>query len=184
MTDPDHDLRRRLARDPDAALADLIDRFGDGVFSGLVRLTGSSTVAEDLTQECFLAALQALRRMAPGALRQLRLGPWIWTIALNRLRNHARTGKRRPTTAPLSVDVASAQSGPEDRVIARAELRALMDSLDRLPAPMRTALVLRYIADLSFEEMSLVLQRRESTLRSDVHRGLRTLRQQWTKEVA
>lgn len=168
------ELCRRLAADLDAAFGDLVETMSSEVYSGLRRLAGADD-AEDLTQETFIRAYRALNGYGADRIRRLRLRGWVWTIALNLGRNHARDRARRPTPVLLEdrfgvEDPEPADSGEWDRRLAA------------LPPAQRRAVVLRHVVGLEYHEIAEATDRAEGTVRSDVHRGLERLRREMEKE--
>ena len=91
-----NNLATDLASDLDESFPELVTRFQNGVFSGLRQLAGDHHRAEDLTQETFIRAYLALRSYPAERIRGMRLRGWVWTIALNLLRNDVRSSARRP----------------------------------------------------------------------------------------
>ncbi len=175
-TDDDlRELARRLAADRDRAFPDLVTALGDDLYSGALHLTRNPADAEDVAQEAFVRAYRALGRYGAERIRTLRLRPWLWTIALNLCRNHWRGERRHPRTA-APQDRADPAPGPEEEILAAAMLPLWRDRLAALDATRRTAVVLRHVVGLTYPEISLATGRPESTVRSDVHRGLRRLR--------
>jgi len=176
-------LAAALADDRDAAFPRLVRALQDGVFAGALRLTGSRADAEEITQEAFVRAYRALGAYPDEQVRELRVREWVWTIALNLCRNRARGRARRPedlgTESPPMPDPAP---GPEQRALAAADRERLERHLARLPWATRASLVLRYVADLPYGEIAVALGRPVGTVRSDVHRGLRRLRQSMEEE--
>ncbi len=161
------ELCQRLARDLDGAFPDLVAHLQGRLYSGLRRLHGDA--AEDLAQETFIRAYRALRGYDPDRIRRLRLDGWIWTIALNLGRNHARDRARRPT--PMPLDDRHGVSDPEP-----VDLAAWDRRLAALPPPQRRAVVLRHVVGLSYPQIAEVTGRPEGTVKADVHRGLARLR--------
>ena len=96
------DLAKALAADLDGTFPVLVSRLQSGVFSGLLQLTGDHHRAEDLTQEAFIKAYRALQSYPAERIRTMRLRGWVWTIAVNLLRNEARARSRRPV--PVRLD--------------------------------------------------------------------------------
>lgn len=160
-------LCQRLAEDVDAAFPDLVRALQNEVYSGLRRLHGSE--AEDLVQETFIRAYRALTGYERDRIRQLQLRGWIWTIALNLGRNHARDRARRPLPTEL-VD-RHPVSDPEP-----VDLAAWDRRLAALSARQRKAVVLRHVIGLSYPELAALMDRPEGTVKADVHRGLDRLR--------
>lgn len=162
------DLCIRLASDLDAAFPELVTDLADDVYSGLRRMAGADA-AEDLTQETFIRAYRALQGYEAGRIRDLRLRGWIWTIALNLGRNHARDRDRRPTPVMLEDRFGAPDPEPVDSAAWDRRLAGLA------PAQ-RRAVVLRHVVGLEYAEIAAATGRAEATVRSDVHRGLDRLR--------
>jgi RNA polymerase sigma-70 factor (ECF subfamily) len=156
-----------LASDLDRSFPDLVRALQRDVTSGLRRLHGVE--GEDLAQETFIRAYRALRGYPPERIRDLRLRGWIWTIALNLGRNHARDRARRPVPAVLETEPGLPDPEPLDSV-------AWDRRLGELSRNQRQAVVLRHVVGLSYEEISAAVGRPEGTVKADVHRGLSRLR--------
>lgn len=163
------ELCHRLASDLEEAFPDLVTALSDDVYSGLRRLAGEHD-AEDLTQETFIRAYRALGGYPPEQVRNLRLRGWIWTIALNLGRNHARDRARRPIPVMLED-----RFGVDDPDLADRD--AWDGRLARLTPAQRRAVVLRHVVGLGYDEIAAASGRAEGTVKSDVHRGLERLRQ-------
>lgn len=167
-------LCRRLATDLDGAFPDLVTTLSSDVYSGLRRLAGADA-AEDLTQETFIRAYRALDGYDTGRIKEMRLRPWIWTIALNLGRNHARDRTRRPTPVEMVDRFGSEDPEPPDS-------EAWDRRLSALPTAQRRAVVLRHVVGLDYEEIGASLGRATGTVKSDVHRGLDKLRKLMEEE--
>lgn len=130
-------------------------------YAAMVRLahllTGSNDVAEDLVQESFVRLHRNWGRADQPAA-------YLRTTVVNRCRSwqRRRVLERRP---PVSV-------GP---TVVEGEPREMLDALARLGVRQRTALVLRFYADLSEADIARALGCRPGTVKSLVHRGLRQL---------
>jgi RNA polymerase sigma-70 factor (ECF subfamily) len=163
-----NDLCARLAHDLDAAFVDLVAEMQHDVYSGLRRLYPND--AEDLTQETFIRAYRALSKYEPERIRRLQIRGWMWTIALNLGRNHARDRARRPTPVELEDRFGSVDPEPVDST-------AWDRRLAKLSPHRRRAVVLRHVVGLSYSEIAEALGMAEGTVKADVHRALGRLRQ-------
>jgi RNA polymerase sigma-70 factor (ECF subfamily) len=168
-----NDLCARLAADLDRAFPDLVQHLQSDVYSGLRPLAGSD--AEDLAQETFIRAYQALAGYDSDRIRELRLRGWIWTIALNLGRNHLRDRGRRPSLAYEMVEPAANDPDPPDEDAWRRRF-------SRLSPIIRRAVILRHVVGLGYEEIALALDRPVGTVKADVHRGLERLRRTMEEE--
>src|SRR5262249_4643894 len=152
----------------------------DRLYGFALHLTRSPQDAEECTQDAFVRAYRALQRYPSDRRRQLRLRPWLYQIVLNVVRNRVR----RPRLASVTVDgpvandlAASADEQPEAIALQKAGWSCLELALNKLPERYRTAVVLRHVQGLSYAELADILDQPVGTSKSDVHRGLRLLRE-------
>lgn len=177
-TDARAELTVRLSRDLDGAFSDVVDSYGQSVYTTALRMSGRRVDAADLAAEAFLRAYQALRGYPSERIRDLQLRPWLVTIVLNLWRNQVRTASRRPAQVPLesSPEPRAGSGGPEEHLRRRELKSAVEDLLAELPETQRLAVVLRHIVGLSLSETAAVLGCPEGTAKSHVSRGLERLR--------
>ena len=185
MTGLDGALQRRLAGDLDRAFPELVEQMKGSVYNGVRRWVWGRQDAEDVTQEVFVRAYRALGDYSPERIAALRLRPWLFTITLNLCRNHARTQSRRPrqTVLDATPDVAG-DAEVEGEAIGAVIVDEWRARLATLPARQRDAVVLRHVVGLGYDEIGEVLERPPGTVKSDVHRGLRRLRDILAQEEA
>jgi len=174
-------LIQRCAAGEEAAFADLMGEHQRMVVQLAMNLLGDRDEALDLSQEVFLRVFRTIHRFRG----QSSLRTWIYRIAVNQARNRHRFWRRRHRADQVSLDAHVAQhgdsiSGPEawpDRVFAQKELaRRLQHALDHLPFDQRTAVVLREIDGLSYEEIAFSLGVAVGTVKSRLTRARRALR--------
>jgi len=176
----DLSLSSRLAGDLDGSFEDLVRTFQDRLYGFALRLTASPQDAEESAQDTFVRAYRALQRYPADRVKELKLKPWLYQIALNVVRNRVR----KPQLAAVAIDepVASGLTAsvrdeqPEPAAMGQELQQRLQTALQRIPERYATAVVLRHIQGLSYEEAALVLDQPVGTTKSDVHRGLRLLR--------
>ena len=163
-------------------LEQLVETYQDRLFNFVVRLLGSRADAEEVVQDTFAKADRALRR-ATSARPIDPTAAWFYTIALNTARNRLR--RRRLATVPVDQAVDLAQpagwrgyGNPEEAARLGETRRQLEAALLRLPRHQRAPIVLRFIEDLSYEEIATVLGCPIGTVKSHVHRGTRRLRRE------
>jgi RNA polymerase sigma-70 factor (ECF subfamily) len=176
----DTSLLRGLASDLDGSFEQLVRTYQDRLYGFALRLTRSRQDAEEAAQDTFVRAYRALERYPAERRRELRLRPWLYRIALNVVRNRAR----RPALATVAVDGAVANGlaaggaeQPESLALRGERWSHLVAALDDLPTRHKTAVVLRHVQGLSYAEAAEVLEQPIGTTKSDVHRGLRLLRE-------
>ncbi|MGH8914385.1 MAG: RNA polymerase sigma factor, partial [Acidimicrobiia bacterium] len=151
-----------------------VENAGPGLYWGLRRLCGDHQEAEDLAQETFIRAYRAMGEFDRKRFEELRLSPWLWTIALNLGRNHLRSRSRRPTFVEMG------DHGIEDREM--PDSTAWDARLHALPDHQRRAVVLRHVVGMGIAEISEATGRPEGTVKADIHRGLNRLRQMMERE--
>jgi RNA polymerase sigma-70 factor (ECF subfamily) len=174
-------VQRCAAGDEDAS-ALLVAEHHRMVFGLASHLLGDRDEALDLTQEVFLRVFRTIHRFrCQSALRT-----WIYRITVNQARNRQRWWRRRHQGEQVSLD-ARLQRGDDlalqteaaapDRMFASHELAGrLRAAIDRLPFEQRTAIVLRELEGLSYEEIAFSLGLAIGTVKSRLTRARQALR--------
>ena len=175
---------RRLADDLDRAFPEFMAHHQDLVYGIALRSTKRPADAEELAQDTFVRAYRALAGYGTERVLELRPKGWLAAIAGNLARNRAR--RRRPTTAPLEglAEVRADETPGPESMAERREAAALWRTrLEALPARYRRAVELRHVSGLSYPELAEALERPLGTVKSDVHRGVRLLREALAKDA-
>ncbi|OFW25116.1 MAG: hypothetical protein A3G21_16930 [Acidobacteria bacterium RIFCSPLOWO2_12_FULL_66_21] len=176
-------IQRCAARDEDAC-AQVVTEHQRMVYQLSLNLLGDHNEALDLSQEVFLRVFRTIQRFrGQSALRT-----WIYRIAVNQARNRQRWWRRRYKAFQVSLDdhvrdhgelPSTANGGSPERVYSQKEAaEQLRVALDRLPFEQRTALVLREIDELSYEEIGYSLGIAVGTVKSRLARAREALRGQ------
>jgi RNA polymerase sigma-70 factor, ECF subfamily len=154
----------------EAAFAELIERYSPRLRYFLRKVLASADGAEDALQEVWLDVLRHLPRLAdPQALRA-----WLYRIARDRAFGRLRKSRRREV--PLDeMQVADPATAEENDFTAEDAAR-IHAGLDELPAEQREVLVLRFLEEMSYEEIARVVGCQVGTVRSRIHYGKRALR--------
>jgi RNA polymerase sigma-70 factor, ECF subfamily len=142
-----------------------------GLYGFLFYRTGNHAVAEDLMADTFERALTARR---PFDLRKGKAKTWLYSIALNLLRDMTRR-QAVEERAVSSIARDRAEPGTLDGV---AERQVLMAALDHLTDEHREAVALRYGADLRVEEIARLLGVPARAVEGRLYRGLKKMRQE------
>jgi RNA polymerase sigma-70 factor, ECF subfamily len=172
----------RIAAGDEDACAELVDEHQRFVYQLALHLLGDHNEALDLSQEVFLRVFRTIHRFRG----QSTLRTWIYRIAVNQARNRMRWWRRRRRSQQVSLDdhvrahgelrTESATASP-DRVFRQREVAArLQQALDCLPFDQRTAIVLREIDGLSYDEIAFSLGVAVGTVKSRLARARETLR--------
>jgi RNA polymerase sigma-70 factor (ECF subfamily) len=161
-------------------LEQLVTEYQDSLYAYLYRLCGDTGQAEELMQETFLRAIHAAKRYRPEAS----VKTWLFAIATNIVRDQWRRQKRRGLTLPLDEWFSEAPDATDEQALLGLEHEQVRDALLRLPLEQRSAILLRYFHDLSYEEIAHTLSVPIGTVRSRIHNGLIRLKRMLMAEVA
>src|SRR6478752_5893119 len=136
-----------------AAFEALCARYQSRLLSLCRHMLSSREDAEDVLQEVFAASFNAVL----ADEREINVRPWLYRIARNRSLNHLR---RASAVGVDSMDVHFADHGMStgDRAIRRESFRELLSDVHQLPETQRTALLLREIDALSYEQIALAME--------------------------
>jgi RNA polymerase sigma factor (sigma-70 family) len=139
----------------------LVARYQSRLLSFCRHLLGSREDAEDVLQEVLAAAFNAI--LADD--RPINVRPWLYRIARNRSLNHLR---RIQAVGVDSMDVHLSDNGAStaDKVHEREEFRVLVEDIQDLPETQRTALVLREMDALSYEQIAEAMETTVSSVKS------------------
>src|SRR6188472_121062 len=174
-------IQRCAARDEDAC-AELVNEHQRMVYQLALNLLNDHNEALDLSQEVFLRVFRTIHAFRG----QSSLRTWIYRIVVNQARNRQRWWRRRFRSAQVSLDQhveqhgdlpAVSTSNQPDRVLGRRELAArLTTALLALPFDQRSALVLREMDGLSYEEIAFSQGVAVGTVKSRLARARELLR--------
>jgi RNA polymerase sigma-70 factor (ECF subfamily) len=174
-------LIERCTAGEETACAELVAAHQRMVFSLAMHLLGDRDEALDVSQEVFLRVFRTLSSFrGQSALRT-----WIYRIVINQARNRQRWWRRRHRGNQVSLgehlthfgDLESKTEVLPDRLLASKETASrIWQALDNLPFDQRTALVLREIDGLRYEEIAFSLGVAVGTVKSRLTRARQTLR--------
>jgi len=175
-----------LAREGrEAAYRELIRRYERPVFSLILRMVRDRQLAEDLAQETFIKALNAIGSYRP----EFKFSSWIFKIANNAAIDHLR----RREVDTLSIDGAPNATTPDDieatalqvgdrgeTPLAELEARELGGAIERaigrLRPEYRSCIMLRHVEGLAYEEIAQLLDLPLGTVKTYIHRARHELR--------
>jgi len=180
---PDADLLAALATHLNCSFEWLVVTYQHQLYAFALRLSGSPQDAEEIAQDAFVRAYRALASYPPERVCTLALPGWLYRIVLNVYRNRRRIRK----LATVSLDAPEADAllaGADDgskqpeAVLERGEgSHELAVQIAALPHHLRIAVVLRHVEGLSYAEIATILGQPIGTVKANVHRGVRLLRQ-------
>ncbi|HEV8384415.1 MAG TPA: sigma-70 family RNA polymerase sigma factor [Candidatus Acidoferrales bacterium] len=178
------ELVTELQAGSDAAFDWLVTHYHVPVFNLVYRMIGDAADAADATQEVFLKAFKGIR----GFRRGSSLKTWLYRIAIREALNQRRWFVRH-ARQQTSIDAPDVHSGeahfelestaatPLELCAAHELQETVQGALDQVPEVFRSAVVLRDLEGLSYEEVAEVLEVSVGTVKSRIVRGRRALRE-------
>jgi RNA polymerase sigma-70 factor (ECF subfamily) len=154
------------------AYAILVDRYKAMVYNVAYRMLGDSDMAKDIAQESFIAAYGGLKTFKQDA----KFSSWLYTIVLNKCRDHLRLAKENVPIDDLSEVRPGSGSSPEQRAADRQRSDLLQQALDALSPQYREVLVLKHIEQLDYQEIAAITGTSVPALKVRAHRGREMLR--------
>ena len=142
------------------------------VFNVAYKFVGKHDEAEDLAQDIFLKVFRSLNPFD----RRANFQTWLVSVSRNLCIDHYRSVRKERQTIDRNVDAnelspASKEAGPIAALEQRDRVLLLRQALAALPATLRTAVVMRDIQELSYQEIADALQLPEGTVKSRINRG-------------
>ena len=167
------------------AYEELVDQYQQTVFNLVHRLLSNPADASDVVQEVFLKIFRSVGKFR----NQSSLRTWIYRIAVNEAHNQRRwffrhcrqeVGLDEETGGGRTIEKTMADTGrsPFDCLLEREQQVLVEEALSRVKPNFRAALVLRDLADLSYEEIAETLEISLGTVKSRILRGREAMRKQ------
>jgi len=164
-------VQRAVNGDREAFTA-LYDRHFDKIYRYIYVKVRSQAEAEDLTQDVFIKAYEAIKSYK---WRDLPFTAWLFKIAHNRVIDHVRkTAKEKKTSLDEAGAIASGD--PVYMTEQNFEIYQLKDALTKLPDAQREVATLRFIAELSIAEVAVTLGKSEGTVKALQFNAIASLR--------
>ena len=158
----DQTLVERCRKGDRQALEALIREYERPVYNAAYRILGNPDDAADATQAVFLKAFENLHRYDPN----YRFFSWIYRIAINESINQR---KRIREQQPLDGSEPAVDAGPDSQVETGDLEQGIQDGLMALNDDYRTVVVLRHFSDLSYRQISEILEIPEKTVKSRLY---------------
>jgi RNA polymerase sigma-70 factor (ECF subfamily) len=170
----------------EAAYRELIRRYERPVFALIFRMVRDRELAEDLAQETFVKALNAIESYRP----EFKFSSWIFKIANNAAIDHLR--RRELDTLSLdgsphaatpeaikatALQIGAKQESPLDVVEAKELGGAIEEAIGRLRPEYRSCILLRHVEGRAYEEIAEILNLPLGTVKTYIHRARNELRQ-------
>ncbi|PKO44504.1 MAG: RNA polymerase sigma factor RpoE [Betaproteobacteria bacterium HGW-Betaproteobacteria-22] len=177
----DHELVLRAQRGDKRAFGLLVDKYQRKLARLLSRMIRDQAEIEDVVQESFIKAYRAL----PNFRGDSAFYTWLYRIGINTAKNYLVSLGRRPSVS-TDIEIEDAEnfdSGdelrttetPESSMMTKQIAQTVNDTVEALPEDLRTAITLREIEGLSYEEIATVMGCPIGTVRSRIFRARETI---------
>lgn len=172
-------LIQRCLRGDQAAWERIVRLHWRKVFNVAYKFVGKHDEAEDLTQDIFLKIFKSLDTFD----RRANFQTWLISVSRNLCIDHYRSVRKERETIDRDVDAnqlspAAVDAGPIAALEQRDRVSLLREALAALPDTLRTAVIMRDIQELSYQEIAGRLQLPEGTVKSRINRGRTELARQ------
>lgn len=174
--DNDQEIVRRVQAGDQSAFNALVLKYQHRVLKLVGRFVNDATEAEDVAQEAFLKAYRAL----PSFRGDSAFYTWLYRIAINTAKNALVAHKRRPVDFDLDLQdpeqferqARLKEADTPEGVLLTDEIRNVVEkAMEQLPDDLRTAIVLRELEGLSYEEIAEAMDCPVGTVRSRIFRA-------------
>lgn len=179
----DQQLVEMVQQGNKAAFDLLVRKYQNKVLSLVSRFVKNQGDVPDVAQEAFIKAYRAL----PNFRGDSAFYTWLYRIAVNTAKNHIAAQKRRPSSSDLDIEESEffddadqlREGASPERLLLTSELRdVVINTLEALPEDLRTAISLRELDGLSYEDIANVMECPVGTVRSRIFRAREALDKQ------
>ena len=179
--DPDAELMVAFQKGDEVAFERLLDKYTKPIVNFIYKIVNNRGEAEELGQDVFLKIYRARHRYEPRA----RFSAWIYRIATNaslkalRQRRHFQSPAHDKARAGAAEGLLrDARPNAEATLVAGERDALIRRAIARLPEKQRVAIVLRRYEGLSYKEIAEVMRCTEAAVKTTIHRGKLSVREQ------
>ncbi|MGB5258643.1 MAG: RNA polymerase sigma factor RpoE [Woeseiaceae bacterium] len=172
----DKKLVKRVQRGDKGAFDLLVLKYQHKIVNLVMRYVRDPDLALDITQEAFIKAYRALPRFRGDSA----FYTWMYRIAVNTAKNHLAAQRRRPMNVELDfqdpeqydLHAKLKETDTPEAIVLSNELRGTVEqAIAALPEDLRTAIILREIEGMSYEEIAQTMECPVGTVRSRIFRA-------------
>lgn len=158
------------------AYADIINTYKNPLYATILRMTKDPELAQDLAQEVFIKIYEQLGQYKDGSFKS-----WLYRVAINHTIDELRKKQYKVKNEELEDAHLIEIEHPEFIYLKKERARLLEELLNELPEQERMIFLLRYNNELSYEEISQLLQISITDVRNRLHRSKKKMRAQVRK---
>jgi RNA polymerase sigma-70 factor (ECF subfamily) len=174
------ELVERAQRDPEG-FGKLYDQYYSQIFNYVLRRVANIEIAQDITSEAFFKALNNLRQFH---WRNVPFSSWLYRIAINQITDYFRKGKQEmfsleeipDSITPSNPSIESEVLEAEEELRRHEDFLLLHENISKLPIKYQDVITLRFFENKQIKEIGEILGKREGTIKSLLHRGLKKLK--------
>lgn len=172
----DQKLVERVQRGDKNAFNLLVTKYQHKVANLVSRYIKNQSDVPDVVQEAFIKAYRAL----PNFRGESAFYTWLYRIAVNCAKNHLVAGNRKPPGSDIEIedaeiydegDALRENASPEKLLLTQEIKKIIFSTIEQLPEDLRTAINLRELEGLSYEEIAIIMECPVGTVRSRIFRA-------------
>ena len=172
------DAYRTFLAGDDHGLEQLIELYKDSLIFFLMQYVRSADIAEELTEDTFVALV--VKR--PSFSENAKFRTWLFTIARNKALNFLHSAAFRKNVPISEAEEVFLSGSPEQRLLEQERYRSLYDAMKRLPANQREMIYLVYFEDMSVTQAASVIRKTQRQGNSILFRARQNLKAILEKE--
>jgi RNA polymerase sigma-70 factor, ECF subfamily len=174
----DSELIQRLTKQDESAFKELIEKYQSLVFNACFNLVHQTLDSEDIAQEVFIEVFESIHQFR----NESKLSTWLYRIAINKSLNHLRKNKLKSLLSSienffsgehsnkLEIEDPSALSSPFN-IEYKERNKVLQSAIDSLPENQRLAFSMHKLDELSYQEISEIMNLSLASVESLIHRA-------------
>jgi len=165
------DLIQKAVGGDASAFGELYQQNLRKIYSYVFYKVGSVSEAEDLTEQTFLKAWEAMGRFSD---RGLPFSAWLYRLAHNTVIDYHRT-RHDASSLDDIVDHQDRGLGPDEKAVLRLDIAALRQAIQRLTPEQQQVVILRFVQGLNHDEVAAIMGKKAGAVRGLQHRALEAL---------
>jgi RNA polymerase sigma-70 factor (ECF subfamily) len=162
----DQALVERVQQGDRSAFDMLVVRYQHKVVKLIMRYVRDQAEAQDVAQEAFIKAYRAIPRFRGDSA----FYTWLYRIAINTAKNHLVAARRRPLEYDMHARLKDVDT-PEGTLLSEEIRETVNQAIEALPEDLRTAIMLRELEGMSYEEIATAMECPVGTVRSRIFRA-------------